>query len=151
MLKFSSALIQQHLQFRAFNSPFISFLAARAYNSQSNKFLLGLSLPHTNCYDGSITQRVNVWYPYSAVSGVLSHIVYAIQLIMLGHCLQVYREQPIEAPAQDFTAILKTNCQDWVLNDSKGPMAEILRLRLLAIHIAGETVRQAQIRWKDDG
>ena len=30
-------------------------------------------------------------------------------------------------------------------------MAEILRLRLLAIHIAGETVRQAQIRWKDDG
>jgi hypothetical protein len=37
------------------------------------------------------------------------------------------------------------------LNDSKGPMAEILRLRLLAIYIAGETVRQAQIRWKDDG
>lgn len=74
-----------------------------------------------------------------------------MQLIMLGHCLQVYREQPIEAPAQDFTAILKTNCCDWVLNDSKGPMAEILRLRLLAIHIAGETVRQAQIRWKDDG
>ena len=78
-------------------------------------------------------------------------MVYAMQLVMLGHCLQVYREQPIEAPAQDFTAILKTNCQDWVLNDSKGPMAEILRLRLLAIHIAGETVRQAQIRWKDDG
>jgi hypothetical protein len=78
-------------------------------------------------------------------------MVYVMQLVMLGHCLQVYREQPIEAPAQDFTAILKTNCQDWVLNDSKGPMAEILRLRLLAIHVAGETVRQAQIRWKDDG
>jgi hypothetical protein len=30
-------------------------------------------------------------------------------------------------------------------------MAEILRLRLLAIYIAGKTVRQAQIRWKDDG
>jgi hypothetical protein len=30
-------------------------------------------------------------------------------------------------------------------------MVEILRLRLLTIHIAGETVRQAQIRWKDDG
>jgi hypothetical protein len=70
---------------------------------------------------------------------------------MLGYCLQVYREQPIEAPAQDFIAILKTNCQDWVLNDSKGPMAEILRLRLLVIYIASETIRQAQIRWKDNG
>jgi hypothetical protein len=78
-------------------------------------------------------------------------MVYVIQLVMLGHCLQVYREQPIETPAQDFTAILKTNCQDWVLNDGKGPIAEILRLRLLAIHVTGETVRQAQIRWKDDG
>jgi hypothetical protein len=74
-----------------------------------------------------------------------------MQLIIFGYCLQVHREQPIEAPAQDFTAILKTNCQDWVLNDSKRPMTKILRLRLLAIYIAGETVRQAQIRWKDDG
>jgi hypothetical protein len=80
------------------------------------------------------------------VSGVLSHMIYVIQLIMLGYCLQVYREQPIETPAQNFTVILKTNCQDWVLNDSKEPMAEILRLRLLAIYVAGETVRQAQIR-----
>jgi hypothetical protein len=39
MLKFSSALIQQHLQFRAFDSPLISFLAARAYNARSSKFL----------------------------------------------------------------------------------------------------------------
>jgi hypothetical protein len=78
-------------------------------------------------------------------------MVYAMQLIMLSHYLQVYREQPIETPAQDFTAILKINCQDWVLNDSKGPIAEILRLRLLIIYITGETVRQAQIRWKDDG
>jgi hypothetical protein len=70
---------------------------------------------------------------------------------MLGHCLQVYYEQPIEAPAQDFTAIFKTNCQDWVLNDNKKPMAEILRLRLLAIHVTGETVRQTQIRWKNNG
>jgi hypothetical protein len=60
---------------------------------------------------------------------------------MLSHCLQVYREQSIEAPAQDFTAIFKINCQDWVLNDSKRPMAEILRLRLLVIHVAGKTVR----------
>jgi hypothetical protein len=74
-----------------------------------------------------------------------------MQLIILSHYLQVYREQPIEAPAQDFTAILKTNYCNWVLNDSKGPMVEILRLRLLVIHIAGETVRQTQIRWKDDG
>jgi hypothetical protein len=28
---------------------------------------------------------------------------------MLGYYLQVYREQPIKTPAQDFTAILKTN------------------------------------------
>jgi hypothetical protein len=60
MLKFLSALIQQHLQFRAFDSPLISFLAARAYNSRSNKFPLGLSLPHTNCYDGPITQRIDI-------------------------------------------------------------------------------------------
>jgi hypothetical protein len=65
---------------------------------------------------------------------------------MFSHCLQVYREQSIETPAQDFTAILKINCYNWVLNDSKGPMTEILRLRLLIIYIAGETVRQAQIR-----
>jgi hypothetical protein len=69
-----------------------------------------------------------------------------MQLVMLGYCLQVYREQFIKALAQDFTAILKINCQDWVLNDSKKPMAEILRLRLLAIYVTGETVRQAQIR-----
>jgi hypothetical protein len=73
-------------------------------------------------------------------------MVYIIQLVMLGHYLQVYREQSIETPAQDFTAILKTNCQDWVLNDSKKPMAKILRLQLLTIHVTGETVRQAQIR-----
>jgi hypothetical protein len=72
---------------------------------------------------------------------MLSHIIYAIQLIMLNHYLQIYREQPIETLIQDFTAILKTNYYNWVLNDSKKPMAEILRLRLLAIHIAGETVR----------
>jgi hypothetical protein len=60
MLKFSSALIQQHLQFRAFDSPLISFLAARAYNARFSEFLLRLSLPHTNYYNGPITQRVNV-------------------------------------------------------------------------------------------
>jgi hypothetical protein len=87
MLKFLSALIQQYLQFRAFDSSLISFLAARAYNSRFSEFSLGLSLLHTNCYDGPITQRVDVWYSCSAVSGMLSHIVYAMQLIMLGHCL----------------------------------------------------------------
>jgi hypothetical protein len=61
---------------------------------------------------------------------------------MLDYYLQVYREQPIETPAQDFTVILKTNCYDWILNDNKKSIAEILRLRLLAIYIAGETVRQ---------
>jgi hypothetical protein len=78
MFKFLSALIQQHLQFRAFDSPFISFLAARAYNARFSEFLLGLPLPHINCYDGPITQRVDVWYPCFAVSGVLSHMVYAM-------------------------------------------------------------------------
>jgi hypothetical protein len=78
MFKFSSALIQQYLQFRVFNSPLIFFLTARAYNSRSNKFFLELSLPHINCYNGPITQRVDIWYSCSAVSGMLSHIVYAM-------------------------------------------------------------------------
>jgi hypothetical protein len=77
---------------------------------------------------------------------MLSHMIYVMQLVMLNHYLQVYREQPIETPAQDFTAILKITCRDWVLNDNKRPMAKILRLRLLAIHVAGETIRQTQIR-----
>jgi hypothetical protein len=78
MLKFLSALIQQYLQFRVFDSLLISFLAARAYNSRFNEFFLKLSLPHTNYYDGPIIQKINIWYPYSTVSEMLSHIVYVI-------------------------------------------------------------------------
>lgn len=39
----------------------------------------------------------------------------------------------------------------WLLNDTQGPVAELLGTRLLGLEIARNTVNQAQVRWHADG
>jgi hypothetical protein len=75
-------------------------------------------------------------------------MVYDCQLILLASTLTAYSEK--EHPAQSYTKELQAECNEWLLNDCEGPMAEILGLRLLAFRIAANTVNQAQIRWYPD-
>ena len=55
-----------------------------------------------------------------------------------------------EDESVDFTTVLVEFRNEWLLNDTRGPINEILSLRLHAGRIAKTTVQTAQIRWKSD-
>jgi hypothetical protein len=124
LLNWSLSFIRQSIGFRTFDSPMVSFLAAKAINP-----------------------RNNTWQTANFYSRYLSHVIYDVQLLLLGDCL---RARAID-PSLDMRVLLKDTCDHWLLNDCEGPMAEVLALRLLAFHVASQTTNQAQIRWHPDG
>ena len=76
----------------------------------------------------------------------MSQITYDVQLLLLQHYIAATEEDD----SADFTKLLIDIRDEWLLNDTHGPMSEILSLRLHAGRIAKTTVQTTQIRWKSD-
>ena len=124
VLAFCVALIQQPLPERTFDSAIISFAAVLAWDADQQ-----------------------AWMKISNYSSYLSCLIYDCQLFAVQHCLNAFDHGLID----DLTQCISSFCRKWILNDSQGPVAELLSFRLLAFAIGKTTVNQAQIRWHEDG
>ena len=81
-------------------------------------------------------------------SPYLSHLVYCIQLIILASCL---RKKRMGLLRKSFAIHLTETCRTWLLNDSEGPMGEILSQRLYTLaasHSEGTPAKITCIRKK---
>jgi hypothetical protein len=54
-------------------------------------------------------------------------------------------------PEVDIGAIIVDIWDQWLLNDTNGPVAELLENQLLGFHIGKTEVPPAQLRWHADG
>jgi len=123
VLAFGLELVRHRLHHRAFDSAIVSFLAITAWDWQHN-----------------------TWMVVGDYTSYMSQITYDVQLLLLQHCITATEEDD----SADFTKLLTEIRDEWLLNDTHGPMSEILSLRLHAGRIAKTTVQTAQIRWKSD-
>ena len=76
----------------------------------------------------------------------LSQIVYGRRLLLLQHCLITVEEDS----SKRFTQVLIDFRNRWMLNDTPGPLGELLSTRLIGKAIAENTVEKAQVFWDDN-
>lgn len=124
VLEFSLALIRQRLSGRAFDSAIVSFAAVLAWDTMRN-----------------------TWMREGDYTGHLSRLIYDCQLLVLQHCLNIIERDA----ARDLTSCIVEFRDKWMLNDTPGPVGELLSSRLLGSQIAKNTVDEAQVRWHADG
>ncbi|EED11930.1 DNA helicase hus2, putative [Talaromyces stipitatus ATCC 10500] len=77
----------------------------------------------------------------------LSQLIYNCQIWILA--LSILEQQ--NHPTQDLGDIIIRHRDRWLLNDTKGPVAELLENRLYAFRIAMSEVPPAQVRWDREG
>jgi len=123
--KLCIAFIRQPCVWDPFESPLLSFSAALCLSVQPS---------------GPLDARH--FSPY------LSHIIYCIQLLTLLHCITKAERKKIKEP---FTQYLKSFHDQWLSNESEGPMGEILSQRLYAMSIGESTVAPVDTRWDESG
>ena len=124
VFEFSLALVQHRLEDRTFDSVIISFCAVLAWDSVDE-----------------------TWRKIANYSGFLSHLIYLSQVLILQHCHHLVEK----AEANDLRQCIIEQRDRWLLNDCRGPVAELDSLRLLAQKINEDSVNEAQIRWYQDG
>nr|POE59393.1 hypothetical protein CFP56_24662 [Quercus suber] len=79
-------------------------------------------------------------------TSLLSQLIYDSQLIVLLHCLHLVDR----GQAKGLTSCLTSIRDQWLLNDTPGPVAELSGTRLLGFKIGRATVNQAQVHWHAD-
>lgn len=120
-LRFSMSIIQHALPRRAFDSVLVSFAAVLFWSPQSRR-----------------------WLTLAQYTTYLSQLIYDCQMMVLAHCLT-------QRPEEDLGTTLVQIRDQWLLNDTAGPVAELLENRLLGFHIGRTEVPPAQVRWYRDG
>ncbi|KAG2000828.1 hypothetical protein GB937_010792 [Aspergillus fischeri] len=80
-------------------------------------------------------------------TSILSQLIYDCQMVVLAQVLAETADQP-EA---DIGAMIMDIRDQWLLNDTNGPVAELLENQLLGFHISKTKVLPAQLRWHADG
>jgi hypothetical protein len=123
VFEFCLALVQHRLEDRTFDSAIISFCAVLGWDSKDE-----------------------TWMKVSHYSGFLSHLIYLSQVLILQQCYNLVAD----GKASDLRDCIIEQRDHWLLNDCRGPLAELDSLRLLARHINDETVKEAPIRWYSD-
>lgn len=81
-------------------------------------------------------------------SPYLSQLVYCVQLIILASSLQKKRMGLLR---ESFATHLTGTCRTWLLNDSEGPMGEILSQRLYTLAASYSEGTPAKMTWSEDG
>jgi len=74
--------------------------------------------------------------------------VYCVQLVILAFCLQKKRMD--SAQLKLFSCHLTETCRAWLLNDSEGPMGEILSQRLYTMAAGQTKSTPAKMTWSED-
>jgi hypothetical protein len=80
-------------------------------------------------------------------TSILSQLIYDCQMVVLAQVLAETANQP----EVDIGAMIVDIRDQWLLNDTDGPVAELLENRLLGFHIGKTEVPPAQLRWHADG
>jgi hypothetical protein len=124
VLKFSLAIIQHSVGRRRFDSVLVSYAAVRFW---------------------SHSQRS--WMPIGDYTSILSQLIYDCQLMVLAKVLAENEKNP-DADIGDMIVDIR---DQWLLNDTKGPVVELLQNRLLGMKIAKDEVPPAQLRWNAKG
>ncbi|EED17281.1 DNA helicase, putative [Talaromyces stipitatus ATCC 10500] len=123
-LAFCLEIIQQSVSLRAFNSILVSFAALLFWIPDKKQ-----------------------WMTVSNYTSFLSQLIYNCQIWILA--LSILEQQ--HYPTQDLGDIIVRHRDRWLLNDTKGPVAELLENRLYAFQIAMSEVPPAQVRWDREG
>lgn len=121
---FSLTIIQHLVRRRKFDSVLVSYAAARFW------------IP-----------RQRQWMQIGKYTSILSQLIYDCQMIVLA---QVLADTQDDREADIGARIMEIRDQ-WLLNDTDGPVAELLENRLLGFHIGRNEVPPAQLRWHVDG
>ena len=86
------------------------------------------------------------WMTVGNYTSYLSQLIYNCQIMVLAHALAVYADDP---NARLWDVILAIRDQ-WMLNDTKSPVAKLLGNRLLGFWMAHTEVPPAQLQWHHD-
>jgi hypothetical protein len=123
-LAFCLEIIQQSIASRAFDSILVSFAALLFWNPAKKQ-----------------------WMMVGNYTSFLSQLIYDCQIWVLA--LSILEHQ--YHPALDLGDIIVGHRDRWLLNDTKGPVAELLENRLYGFRIATTEVPPAQVRWDREG
>jgi hypothetical protein len=118
---FCAALVQQRVT-KTYDSAIASFCAVRS------------TLVHHE--EKTITFR-----PEGEVSGILSKLIYCCQLILLQSAQNTAEQQQVE----EITEPLEAVCQEWLRNNTRGPIGILSDWRLYAMKVGASTVPPALI------
>jgi superfamily II DNA helicase RecQ len=124
VLEFSLAIVQHLVRRRKFDSVLVSYAAARFWSPRQGR-----------------------WMSVGNYTSILSQLIYDCQMIVLARVL-ADTEGDTEA---DVGARVVEIRDQWLLNDTDGPMVELLENRLLGFRIGRSEVPPAQLRWHADG
>ena len=82
------------------------------------------------------------WMDVGNYTSYLSQLIYNCQILVLLYCYNL-----VDAgDANDLTACLVAFRDQWLLNDTRGPVAELSGTWLLGFAIGKTTIQQAQVR-----
>jgi hypothetical protein len=122
--EFSLAIIQHSVRYRKFDSVLVSYATVRFWSHQQG-----------------------AWMLIGNYTSILSQLIYDCQMVVLA---QVLAETGDNQDA-DIGAMIVEIRDQWLLNDTEGPVVELLENRLLGFRIGQTEVRPAQLRWHADG
>ncbi|KAL6229011.1 hypothetical protein BDW75DRAFT_246116, partial [Aspergillus navahoensis] len=118
------SIIQHHIPYRTFDSVLVSYAAVRFWNAKQM-----------------------AWMAIGNYTSILSQLIYICQLSVLAHVLEEVEGDRLV----DIGARIVALRDEWLLNDTQGPVRELLDNRLLGFAIAKSEVPPAQLRWHPDG
>ncbi|OJD23078.1 hypothetical protein ACJ73_05575 [Blastomyces percursus] len=124
VLEFSLSIIQHLVPRRKFDSVLVSYAAVRFWSPGLER-----------------------WMMIRNYTSILSKLIYDCQMMVLARVLA----DTVDDTAADIGACIIDIRDRWLLNDTDGPVAELLENRLLGFHIARSEVPPAQLRWHADG
>lgn len=97
------------------------------------------------CAAASWSPGNSTWKSENQSAVVFSRLIYCCQLMIIMQA----EDQTSDDDA--FASHIRRWCMTWMNGDeAKGPLGDMLRLRLYAMHVAKDVVHPAQIRWRSD-
>ncbi|KAJ5117434.1 telomere-associated RecQ helicase [Penicillium atrosanguineum] len=124
VLQFSLAIVQHLVPRRKFDSVLVSYATVWFWSPTQGAW----------CVIGNYTS-------------ILSQLIYDCQMMILASVLA----ETVEGRDAEMSARIVTIRDEWLLNDTDGPLSELLENRLLGFRISQTEVPPAQIRWHADG
>jgi hypothetical protein len=124
VLEFSLAIIQHSVPRRKFDSVLVSYAAVLFWSPKNSR-----------------------WLSIGNYTSILSQLIYDCQMFVLAQVLAMAGD---DADA-DIGAMIAEIRDQWLLNDTEGPIVELQENRLLGMLIAKTEVAPAPLRWYADG